>query len=56
MIPALAPLFDGMTTHVLSRRFTAQEALEFFKSNIESPSQDVLDAPVTLQIDYETVF
>ena len=53
MVPALPALFDGMT--VLSRRFTAQEALEFFKANIESQPEDVLDAQVTLQIDYETV-
>ncbi|KAM5542890.1 hypothetical protein V8D89_003274 [Ganoderma adspersum] len=56
MVPALPALFDGMTTHVLSRRFSAQEALDFFKGNIESPPEDVLDAPVTLQIDYEAVF
>ncbi|PIL33380.1 hypothetical protein GSI_04000 [Ganoderma sinense ZZ0214-1] len=56
MVPALAALFDGMTTHVVSRRFSAEEALDFFRSNIESPSQDVLDAPVALQIDYETMF
>ncbi|KAM5542863.1 hypothetical protein V8D89_003247 [Ganoderma adspersum] len=55
IVPALAPLFDGMTTHVVSRRFTAQEALDFFKSHVESPPQDVLDTPVTLQVDYETM-
>ena len=55
MVPALPALFDGLTTHVLSRRFTAQDALEFFKANIESQPEDVLDAQVTLQIDYETV-
>ena len=55
MIPALAPLLDGMTTHVVSRRFTAQEALDFFEGNIESRHQDVLDAPVTVRIDYEAM-
>lgn len=50
MVPALAPLFDGMTTHVLSHRFTAQEALDFFKGNVKSQPQDVLDTPVTLRI------
>ncbi|KAI0645510.1 kinase-like domain-containing protein [Trametes meyenii] len=33
-IPALAPLFAKMTTHVLSERFTAAESLEFFDSMI----------------------
>ncbi|PIL33387.1 hypothetical protein GSI_04007 [Ganoderma sinense ZZ0214-1] len=57
MAPALAALFDGMMTYVVSRRFSAEEAPYFFKSNIESPPQDaVLDTPVTLQIDYETMF
>lgn len=55
MVPALAPLFDGMTTHVLSHRFTAQEALDFFKGNVKSQPQDVLDTPVTLRIEYETM-
>ncbi|KAI1794199.1 hypothetical protein LXA43DRAFT_164645 [Ganoderma leucocontextum] len=56
MVPALPALFDGMTTHVVTPRFSAQEALDFFMGNIESLSQDVLDAPVTLRIDYETMF
>ncbi len=56
MVPALPALFDGMTTHVISRRFSAQEALEFFMDNIESLSSDVLDAPVALRLDYETMF
>ncbi len=55
MVPALPALFDGMTTHVVSRRFSAQEALDFFMDNIESPPQDVLDAPVTLRVDYDTM-
>ncbi|KAF8589797.1 hypothetical protein K439DRAFT_1628319 [Ramaria rubella] len=28
-VPLLAPLLDGMTTHIISRRFTAHEALSF---------------------------
>ena len=49
-------MFDGMTTHVVSRRFSAQETLDFFRENIESQSGDILGTPVALRIDYETVF
>ncbi|PIL33390.1 hypothetical protein GSI_04010 [Ganoderma sinense ZZ0214-1] len=55
-LPPLAALFDGMTTHVLSRRLSAEEALDFFRSNIDSLPQDVLDTPVTLGTDYETMY
>ncbi|PIL33394.1 hypothetical protein GSI_04014 [Ganoderma sinense ZZ0214-1] len=55
-LPALAALFDGMTTHVVSRRFSADEALDFFKSNIQLLPQEVLVAPVTLEFDYEMMY
>ena len=44
-----------MTTHIVSRRFIAQEALDFFRENIEPHSQGVLDAPVTLRVNYQTI-
>ncbi len=56
MVPVLAALFDGMTTHVIQHRFSAQEALEVFMDNTESLSSDVLDTPVTLRTNYETMF
>nr|VWO98560.1 Oligoribonuclease (EC [Ganoderma boninense] len=53
MVPALAALFDGMTTHVVSRRFSAEEALDFFRNNVDSPPQEVLETQVTLGINYD---
>ena len=55
-LPALAALFDRMTTHVVSRRFSADEALDFFRSNFGSLPQEVRDTPVTLKVNYETMY
>nr|VWO98563.1 APH domain-containing protein [Ganoderma boninense] len=55
-LPALAALFDRMATHVVSRRFSADEVLDFFKSNFESLPQEVQDTPITLKLDYETMY
>ncbi|KAF8589799.1 hypothetical protein K439DRAFT_1612378 [Ramaria rubella] len=37
-VPLLAPLLDGMTTHIISRRFTAHEAFSFCEFIRESLS------------------
>ncbi|KAF8890496.1 kinase-like domain-containing protein [Infundibulicybe gibba] len=42
-IPLLAPLLDRMTTHVVERRFTASDALEFCESVMESLPQSELE-------------
>ncbi|KAH7882305.1 hypothetical protein F5I97DRAFT_1909263, partial [Phlebopus sp. FC_14] len=42
MVPMLAPLFDGMILRKIDKRFTAQEALQFFEQHVVpsvSPSQ-----------------
>ena len=38
----LAPLFDRMTTHDLTRRFTADEALEFFQNEYSQLTEEQL--------------
>ena len=41
-----------MTTHVISERFSAEEALKFFRDNTTTLSPDTLDTPVTVKLDY----
>ena len=55
MIPALAPLFDKMTTWQVSQRFTAEEALRFFEDEVSHPSEVVLQMPQTVCVDWETM-
>ena len=43
----LAPLFDRMTTHDLTRRFTADEALDFFQNEYSILREEQLNRPVT---------
>ena len=43
----LAPLFDRMTTHDLTRRFTADEALDFFQNEYSTLREEQLNRPVT---------
>lgn len=45
----LAPLFDQMTTHVISERFKAAEALAFFEDVTRQLPDDVLDVQVKLE-------
>jgi hypothetical protein len=39
----LVPLFDRMTTHDLTRRFTADEALEFFQNEYSELTEEQLN-------------
>ena len=48
MVPALAPLFARMTTHIISERFTALEALSFFHRHVSGLRQEILGAQITL--------
>ncbi|KAI0363257.1 hypothetical protein BV20DRAFT_975879 [Pilatotrama ljubarskyi] len=50
-VPLLAPLFDRMTTHVISQRFTAEEALAFLDRIAADLPEDVCGTPVTLDPD-----
>ena len=43
----LAPLFDRMTTHYLTRRFTADEALDFFQNEYSTLREEQLNRLVT---------
>ena len=43
----LAPLFDRMTTHDLTRRFTADEALEFFQNEYSQLTEEQLNCFAT---------
>ncbi|KAI0630179.1 kinase-like domain-containing protein [Trametes polyzona] len=52
-VPMLAPLFGKMTTHIVDDRFTAAEALEFFRRIEAEVSPETLQSSVTLQPDYQ---
>ncbi|KAI0332318.1 hypothetical protein GY45DRAFT_1274190 [Cubamyces sp. BRFM 1775] len=54
-MPLLAVLFSRMTTHVVDDRFTAAEALAFFRELEANLSPDVLDRSVTLKADYDAL-
>ncbi|KAH9477423.1 hypothetical protein JR316_0009636 [Psilocybe cubensis] len=41
-LPLLAPLFDGMTTWELDKRFTASEALQFFNDRVSEIVEEQL--------------
>ena len=48
VFPLLAPLFDKMTTRVVSQRFTAEEALAFFERAVDTLPSNLLPSPVTI--------
>ncbi|KAI0355652.1 hypothetical protein OH77DRAFT_1424594 [Trametes cingulata] len=48
-IPAMAPFLARMTTHVVEERFTAVEALTFFKQHLGHLPDEVLVSEVTLE-------
>ena len=49
----LAPLFDQMTTHVISERYKAADALAFFEDVTRQLPRDVLDTRVKLEPDWD---
>ena len=49
----LAPLFDQMTTHVISERFKASGALAFFEDATRQLPSDVLSTPVQVEPNWE---
>ncbi|PIL33033.1 hypothetical protein GSI_04482 [Ganoderma sinense ZZ0214-1] len=53
IVPMLAPLFDQMTTHVISDRFKAAGALAFFEDATGDLSDDVLCTPVQLEANWD---
>ncbi|KAI0332328.1 hypothetical protein GY45DRAFT_1274204 [Cubamyces sp. BRFM 1775] len=52
VVPLLAVLFVRMTTHVIDDRFTAAEALAFFRSIEAALPPGVLDSAITLKPEY----
>ena len=52
-MPALAALFDRMTTHVLDDRFTAEEAYQFFQATTTHLPDDVRKTPVSLLLNFD---
>ncbi|KAI0369723.1 hypothetical protein BV20DRAFT_945797 [Pilatotrama ljubarskyi] len=52
-MPLLAPLFDRMTTHVISERFTAPEAADFIDFILAQVSQATLDKSLTVYPEWE---
>ena len=54
-VPALAALFDAMTTHVQSRRFTAAEALQFYNTQVATVPSAVLDSVVEPHLDWSAM-
>ncbi|KAM5534035.1 hypothetical protein V8D89_012298 [Ganoderma adspersum] len=53
IIPMLAPLFDQMTTHVISERYKAADALAFFEDATRQLPRDVLDTQVKLEPNWD---
>lgn len=53
-IPLLAPLFDKMTTHLISRRFTALEAANFIEDIYAGLSEATLSLPITLEPNWDS--
>ncbi|KAM5542806.1 hypothetical protein V8D89_003767 [Ganoderma adspersum] len=53
IVPMLAPLFDRMTTHVISERFKAASALAFFEDATRQLPRDVLDMQVEVEPDWD---
>ncbi|KAH9944558.1 uncharacterized protein BXZ73DRAFT_39962, partial [Epithele typhae] len=51
-VPSLAPLFDRMTTHVVHERFTAEEALRFFRDTTARISAEALDSKCPSDLDW----
>ncbi|EJF65244.1 hypothetical protein DICSQDRAFT_124494 [Dichomitus squalens LYAD-421 SS1] len=56
LMPALPALFDKMTTHIVSQRFTAEEALKFLNDSAMDVPQDALEAPLELGMEYGAMF
>ncbi|KAI0355664.1 hypothetical protein OH77DRAFT_1424609 [Trametes cingulata] len=54
IVPWFAPLFDRMTTHVISQRFTAEDALAFLDHIATHLPKDACDASMTLEPDWYT--
>ncbi|TFK89104.1 hypothetical protein K466DRAFT_545831 [Polyporus arcularius HHB13444] len=54
--PSLVALFDRMTTPNTEKRFTAQEALQFFRDTTASLPGRTLDAHVVLKIGFAPMF
>ncbi|KAI9068259.1 hypothetical protein FKP32DRAFT_1642656 [Trametes sanguinea] len=54
-VPRLAILFARMTRSVVDERFSAAEALEFFREVEQSLTPEILDTGVTLKLDYGPV-
>ncbi|PIL33028.1 hypothetical protein GSI_04477 [Ganoderma sinense ZZ0214-1] len=55
VVPMLAPLFDQMTTHVVSERFKAAGALAFFEDVAHQLPSDVLSTEVKLVQSWDPV-
>ncbi|KAI9067541.1 hypothetical protein FKP32DRAFT_1609404 [Trametes sanguinea] len=53
VVPLLAPLFDKMTTHIISNRFTASESARFIDAIIAQLPAASLDAHVELERSYD---
>nr|VWO98242.1 N/A [Ganoderma boninense] len=53
IVPMLAPLFDQMTTHVISERFKAADALAFLEDATRALPGDVLCAPVQVKSNWD---
>ncbi|KAM5531272.1 hypothetical protein V8D89_015073 [Ganoderma adspersum] len=54
-VPVLPALFDKMTTHIVSQRFSAEEALEFFRCETEDLPRNVREAQLVLSFEGEAM-
>ncbi|KAI1794200.1 hypothetical protein LXA43DRAFT_1118910 [Ganoderma leucocontextum] len=55
-VPTLPALFDKMTTHVVSQRFSAEEALEFFRRETKDLPRNALEAHLILSVEGEAMY
>ncbi len=54
-LPGLAALYDRMTTHIVSQRFTAEEAQAFLQSVMNRSPRDVLTVRLKLAPRYDAM-
>ncbi|KAI0675122.1 kinase-like domain-containing protein [Trametes maxima] len=53
IVPTLAPLLAGMTTHVIERRFTASEALDFYREHLGQLPEETLATRVATSAEWD---
>ncbi|KAI0780201.1 hypothetical protein C8Q74DRAFT_1263745 [Fomes fomentarius] len=55
VVPSLAMLYDRMTTHVISQRFTAEEARMFLQDELRRLAPDICATPLDLKVNFNVL-